>query len=242
MGSGRSGTSMLAGSLANSGFNIGGKGHGPNEGNPKGYFETKEVNGINDKMLFNDTRTTITSGSRHGWLTRFPIDGHPKQLANTESLIRQLVWGQRPFCLKDPRFCYTLPIWRPYLMHTAFICVFRNPAQVVSSIMKNCATAPYLSKIEINEDICYDIWMCMYRHIVSKHMDHGSWLFLSYEQILKGNGLDQVEGFLETKVDRDFVDPSLCREEKIGDCPRHVRYMFNTLCGLADCESEKING
>ena len=124
LGCGRSGTSCLAGCItSNGGYNIGGKGHTGNQGNPRGYFETKEVNNINDTMLFEDKRSILTEGSRHGWLTRFPINESPQVLPDTMHRIKA-VTEKRPFCLKDPRFSYTLTVWQyvssllVYTLHT----------------------------------------------------------------------------------------------------------------------------
>jgi hypothetical protein len=233
MGCGRSGTSMLAGSLHHSGYNIGGKGHNPNTGNQKGYFETKEINGINDWLLFNDSRTRFTEGSCHGWLSRFPINQHPRSNLQVETNIQYLIQSQKPFCFKDPRFSYTLPIWKKYLVDTKFICVFRNPSQVVASILENCRTAPYLSKIKIDDKICYDIWMYMYGHIISKHIDNGDWLFLEYDQILNGDGLIKTEEFLEVDIDKSFVDTKLCRAKKNTSMPTEIQNRYHVLRGLA---------
>ncbi len=237
MGSGRSGTSMLAGSLYHSGYNIGGKGHDPNEGNPKGYFETKEINQVNDLMLFNDPRTVFTKGSSHGWLSQFPINQCPEIHPELKSKIIQIVDSlpERTFAFKDPRFSYTLPNWLEFLpLDTKFICVFRDPRGVVNSIIRNCQTAPYLSKIVITEQDCYEIWLCMYQHIIGTHIKDGDWLFLDYNQILHEDGLDRVEELLDAKIDRSFLDPSLQRAVNHGSIPEPVRAMYESLCCLAN--------
>lgn len=234
LGCGRSGTSMLAGSLYHSGYNIGGKGHDPNEGNPKGYFETKEVNGINDFILFNDPNTVFTEGSSHGWLSQFPPDKTPKIRTGLDPKMRELTWKHQPFVFKDPRFSYTLPNWRLFLpRNTKFICVFRDPREVVNSIIRNCQTAPYLSKIVITEQDCYNIWLSMYQHIIGTHIKYGDWLFLDYNQILHEDGLYSVEELLDAKIDRSFLDPSLQRAVNHGSMPEAVRAMYESLCCLA---------
>ena len=42
---------MAAGTLAGAGYFLGDRLHPPREGNPRGYFEDAEVNGINESML-----------------------------------------------------------------------------------------------------------------------------------------------------------------------------------------------
>lgn len=236
LGCGRSGTSCLAGSVASSGYNIGGVGHAGNKGNPRGYFETKEVNNINDTMLFEDSRSIFTHGSRHGWLTMFPVGICPSQLPNTEARIKSII-SSEPFCLKDPRFSYTLPVWKKYLPKTYYVCVFRHPGAVVNSMMKNCETAPYLSKIKIDRSICYHIWRLMYAHLL--HHAELNWLFLHYNQILDGTGLDRVESLLDTKVNRNFPTKTLCRSEKAFDIPTDIRETYRLLCSLAKYKGAK---
>ena len=51
LGSGRSGTSMAAGILAKAGYFMGEEIWPANEGNPKGQFEDREVNQINDQLI-----------------------------------------------------------------------------------------------------------------------------------------------------------------------------------------------
>ena len=230
LGCGRSGTSMLAGSIATAGYSIGGRGHAGNLGNPKGYFETREINNINDNMLFADSRSQFTQGSRHGWLTRFPIGSIPRPLPDTESRIKAVTQTQ-PFCLKDPRFSYTLPIWQLYLPEVQYICMIRHPGAVVNSMMQNCKTAPYLSKIQIDRWICYDIWRCMYAHIL-RHAT-SEWIFLHYNQILHGNGLDVVESLLNIEVNKEFPTATLCRSEQTNDIPGDIWHTYQLLCAKA---------
>ena len=234
LGAGRSGTSMVAGAIAGDGkYNIGGVGHPGNEGNRFGYFETKEVNGINDDMLFSDKRSVFTQGSRHGWLTRFPTNEYVQTLPDTISRIRSVI-SQKPFCLKDPRFAFTLPIWQYCLLDqdVVYICMIRHPGAVVNSMIKNCMTAPSLSKIKIDRKICYDIWRNMYSHILRRA--NTSWTFLHYHQVLDGDGLDIVESLLDTKVNRDFLVKALCRSKREQDVPDDIMETYTDLCEIAN--------
>lgn len=233
-GAGRSGTSMVAGSIASSGkYNIGGIGHPGNEGNRFGYFETKEVNGINDDMLFQDNRSVFTQGSRHGWLTRFPVNEQIRTLLDTMSRIKSVI-SQKPFCLKDPRFAFTLPVWQYYMLgqDVAYICMIRHPGAVVNSMLKSCMTAPYLSRIKIDREICYDIWRNIYAHILRRA--NTDWTFLHYHQVLDGDGLDIVESLLDTKVNRNFLVKALCRSRPEQDVPDDIMETYIDLCKMAN--------
>lgn len=51
LGAGGSGTSMVAGSLSQSGYFMGEDQDGSKQGNPKGLFEDEEIDGINEALL-----------------------------------------------------------------------------------------------------------------------------------------------------------------------------------------------
>ena len=51
LGSGRSGTSMVAGTLSKAGYFMGERLYKPRESNPKGFFEDPEINGINEALI-----------------------------------------------------------------------------------------------------------------------------------------------------------------------------------------------
>jgi len=51
LGSGRSGTSMLAGMLHQAGYYMGESFHQPRDSNPKGFFEWYRINRINEDIL-----------------------------------------------------------------------------------------------------------------------------------------------------------------------------------------------
>lgn len=127
LGSGRSGTSMFTGALAKSGYNLGENPNylGCNKSNPKGFFEDLEVNTINEdilkKSLF-DIPEKLRSRFfpaytfyRARWLSRMPLNYSPRSDKEIDQRIQKVV-SQVPFCFKDPRFSYTLPIWQNFLL------------------------------------------------------------------------------------------------------------------------------
>jgi hypothetical protein len=220
---------MLAGAITTGDvkYNIGGIPHKPNVSNPKGFFETREVNNINDCMLFNDKRSTFTDGSRHGWLTRFPENETPETLPDTQRRI-SAVTNSKPFCIKDPRLSYTLPIWQGSTPPAKIIVVFRHPGAVVNSIMENCRTTPSLSKIQIDRETCYKIWACMYLHILRHARD--SWFFVHYTQMVgETETLDRIEEMLNTEMNRNFPTRELQRSTSTNDIPDGVTELYEVL-------------
>ena len=242
LGSGRSGTSMIAGMLSNSGFYMGGNLYGARPINPKGIFESWEINGINEELLSGVTpkrppflgwffRDRPILGQR--WLSRIPVN---TQIVSTASINQRIeeVTKKVPFCYKDPRFSYTLPVWKPFLRNTVFLCVFRDPRVAVRSILDVCKASSYLHNFYINEKLAAEVWSLMYQHILDVHRHSGDWLFIHYNQAFTEKGLDRLSTFLNAEVDRSFPDRSLDRSKSVGAVPpQDVKKIYQDLCDLA---------
>ncbi len=233
LGCGRSGTSMVAGCIAGTGYSIGGKGHTPNAGNPKGYFETKEVNGINDQLLRQCKGIIYPKGVQAGWLSHKQLSSRIVGNANIQEQMSS-VMKIKPFVLKDPRFSYTLSVWRKELpADIKFICMFRHPVAVVASMLSKCNVA-YGNRITITKAMCFEIWLSMYKHIIIEHSQRGNWLFLHYSQVMFENGLDSLDQFLNIKTDREFVDKNLLRSTTTSGIPNGLKDIYQHLCGQAN--------
>lgn len=119
LGSGRSGTSMLAGCLSSAGYFMGDNLMPPNEQNPKGYFESFGIEAINEDLLEQvcPRRPKVWVGRtlfqqrlrrRKRWLAILPTP--PQFRVGTDLAQRTGVpTATGPFCFKARRFCYTLP-------------------------------------------------------------------------------------------------------------------------------------
>jgi hypothetical protein len=249
LGSGRSGTSMVAGTLANAGYYMGDTMMAATEANPKGYFEAREVEAVNDKLI--DSMLKPAAWER--WLNRAPQqpnfeDGHswaktrwlalvpPHRKAHVRDKdLREIerLTSNSPYCFKDPRFSYTLPVWRPYLKNTVYICVFREPAVTAASILKEVEREEYLQGIKFTLEQALGMWTYSYRHILEKHRHQGDWLFLHYQQVLTPYGLDQIEAFTGAVVNRDFPDERLRRTSAEAQLPSVTARVYEQLCRLA---------
>jgi hypothetical protein len=146
--------------------------------------------------------------------------------------IRALV-TQQPFAFKDPRFCYTLPAWRPFLpAGTAFVCVFREPGRTVASILKECDEAPWLRNVAMDGASAEELWVAMYRRILDDHRHRGDWLFLHYDQVVGGDGVRRLADHLEARPDPAIVRPELKRaaDQAVG---YEAVAAYSELCALA---------
>ena len=230
LGSGRSGTSMLTGSLANSGYFLGENADylGKNRANPKGFFEDFEVNTINEDILklslpvlpekLRKNLFPTYTFYRARWLARLPLRCKIKITPSLQNRIEKLV-VKEPYCFKDPRFSYTFPVWKEYFnKNTRYLVIYRNPAHTVTSILRECSESPDLKNLKINERIALRIWQNMYNHILknfkkSAHQNH--WLFVHYEQIFDSRKVTQVEDFLGVNIDSNFPNKKISRSREI---------------------------
>src|SRR5207245_1776489 len=184
LGSGRSGTSMLAGMLRGAGYYMGAHLIPADESNPKGYFEDDEINAVNEALLAPVTPALRRPSYGWRWLAQVPV-GTP--ISCPPAIAERIAAQMRcvPFAFKDPRFCYTLPAWRPFLHDGVFLCIFREPARTAHSILKECRSADYLQGLPMDFAGALDGWTLMYRHILENHRHEGDWLFFHYDQLFE---------------------------------------------------------
>ena len=253
LGSGRSGTSMVAGCFAKSGYFMGKNLYPPRNSNPKGFFESVEINGVNEDIISLNIpqRPKIlpqwirekTFRSRpmkcQRWLAEVPLNVDITTSGEINDRISQLV-HYSPYCYKDPRFSYTLPVWKPYLQDTVFICVFRHPATTANSILTECNNEPYLANLSMNYERALQVWTLMHRHILETHTLSGQWLFLHYNQVLTEEGLDSLEKFTSAKVDRSFPTTKLSRSMYSEEVPLRSMRIYRDLCKLAGYQDQSL--
>jgi len=248
LGSGRSGTSMVGGVLSGAGYFMDDRPYSANDGNPKGYYEDEEVNLVNEAILEQIPSLRTVGPAWPWWLRRWLVPRNPVQgqrwlvslpvettIARYPAVEARIValTGRVPFCFKDPRFSYTLPAWRPFLTDTVFVCVFRHPADTVTSMLRECSQRRYLWSLAMSLDLGLQCWTAMYRHILDRHRHEGRWLFLHYEQVLTDAGLDRLSAFVEAPVDRRFPDAALRRSSSALTVPEVTLFAYRELCELA---------
>lgn len=250
MGFGRSGTSLMAGMLFNAGYFLGDNLYPPRESNPTGFFENDLINGINESILepfdyfqgiqSDDPVTLLNSpykpeyGQR--WLSYLPpgtsIINHTLEV---EKKIQKSLSANN-FAYKDPRFNYTLPVWKKFLSNDVqIICLIRQPEIVAESVLKDCQTADYLAHFFITRALVYELWRNSYSHFLKnlQGFDRSRVIFIHYEQLLLGRVIDLLSEILEVQLDPSFIIPSLNRSKSTGQIPEEVKSLYNKLCDFA---------
>jgi hypothetical protein len=133
LGMHRSGTSGVTRLLNMAGAYFGPEGIAtePNDENPKGFWERRDVRDVCDGLLH---------GSGFDWWRvagfdpdAVPDDVREQGLAAFRSILNGLD-AHRPWVLKEPRLCLVLPVLRPLLEVPVCIHVTREPLQVAASV------------------------------------------------------------------------------------------------------------
>lgn len=240
LGCGRSGTSMLAGTLAGAGYYMGSGLYRARGANPKGFFESVAINAINEKLLAPHAplrsrwwwmRVWRQLFPSERWLAQVPLEAEIKATPKLAAKIARHI-AQTPFAFKDPRFCYTLPAWFPLLpKDTVFLCIFREPGHTVESMLAECRRK--YPDIRLTPQDGFKLWTTMYEHVLSARKQGGDWLFVHFDQMLDGAAMARIEKHLEASIDRDFPDAGLRRSSSL-DAPPDTHATYRTLCALAD--------
>ena len=232
---------MTAGLFRNSGLFMGDRLHKPAAENPKGFFEDARINRINNNIItrclppraqFNGIDYACDSPLNKCWLARLPLDQEFTLLPEEESAIREFA-GMGPFCFKDTRFCYLLPLWRRHAPGAKMICVFRPPAVAALSILNCCRTRQDLFHVAISVDQAFEIWTLGYSHVLQRHAAAGDWFFVRYEDVLNGKAHDAIEEFSGVPIDREFPTQSLNRTEEKLPVPESAARTYEDLLSRA---------
>ncbi|MBL8861664.1 MAG: hypothetical protein JNK02_06590 [Planctomycetes bacterium] len=232
LGSGRSGTSMVGGTLAHAGWFVGDAPYGARAANPKGFFESPEINGINEDLLAACTPAAEELGPWQRWLARLPRGAVCTPTARSDERIRRAV-RRAPWAYKDPRYCYSLPAWEPFVGDALRVCVFRHPAATAHSIEKECREADYLRSVAMTRERALSIWLEQHQSILNALAGRGEWLFLHFEQVLTESGLERLERAVGAPIARAFPDAALKRSPAEGDLDAAVRDTYLELCERA---------
>jgi hypothetical protein len=219
-GSGRSGTSMLAGAFRLTPAYLGARLYPARPANPRGFFEDADINDINEAIIANalaelageadaeEIKDALPRGQL--WLASLPGMIPPTRDRELQKRI-VVQTAQEPFCFKDPRFSSTLNSWLPYGGDCVVLVIFRDPATTVESILKECRTAPYLRDLALSVDDAMSVWRRCYCRLLDLYLVHPTIRFVHYDHVLDGTAIPLIEELVGCELDRSFPTPELSR-------------------------------
>ncbi len=226
LGSGRSGTSMVAALFRNSGYFMGFDLLGASPANLYGYYEDTGITEINNLLLrrmlgwplirllplltpaaHRDPRALWLAAPRRRHWRGEPI----------MPLVRLMdAYARRqPFCYKDPRFSATLPVWERFLpVGTRRIVVFRDPDQTVDSILRDAAES-YDPRLRVSARWSYTAWRRSYSRLLHIAGAGGPALFIHYDDVASGDALPVLAAFTGAEIDSTEIDLSVSRSRAV---------------------------
>ncbi len=231
LGAGRSGSSLVAGLLADAGLDPGGDLLPPSEGNPTGYFERAAVNRLNEEVLaphLGGSRVAVPP--RLSWLAALPsvscVTADDGQRARMQALL-----PREPFVLKDPRLSYTLGAWRRVLPQDAvFVCVFRDPGRVAASVAADARRDPdYYMGHPGTPAAVWQAWRCIHRAVLDVHTRWGAWAFIDADALVDAGDTRALSRLVGRDVPRERIDPALRRSPATLEPPADVRCLHDEL-------------
>eukprot|EP00002_Diphylleia_rotans_P038988 TRINITY_DN8943_c0_g1_i3.p1 TRINITY_DN8943_c0_g1~~TRINITY_DN8943_c0_g1_i3.p1 ORF type:complete len:728 (+),score=104.72 TRINITY_DN8943_c0_g1_i3:51-2234(+) len=147
----RSGSSMMMGLLDRMGFFVGASSDlfdaAPD--NPKGFFERRDVVGLNKKIFEFQSR----DGFENSLYFSVNTTGKSaqKRINKAVSGIMNAFRGKKAIAIKDPRMCLTLPFWAKHFKNPFYIILYRNPLEVAKSL-------EHRSKGKVSLDLGIRLW------------------------------------------------------------------------------------
>jgi hypothetical protein len=240
VGSGRSGTSLVAGLIATAGHHMGGHLVRANEANPKGFYEDYRTLLLNEKLLAPHTTTVPKPrfsnvpiypeplGELQRWLAvlwpEVTVEAQPDLDAKMRASL-----PASPWCRKDPRFCYTLPAWEPLFGDALRLCVFREPNRTANSMV----TVAARQQVKLSFEGALEIWAACYSQVLRHHRRRGEWVFVHYDQVLDGTGIPRLEAAIGARLDAEVADVALRRAPAAGQWPPGLDEIYGELCEAA---------
>ncbi len=215
LGMHRSGTSVVTRIINMMGAYFGPEGMslGYNRDNPKGFWERKDVVMLNDQLL-------QCFGARwqnvRGWDVS-KLGAVPKSLTGMVRSLTLEMDAHRPWVVKDPRMCITLPCWLPFLEVPVAVITSRDPGAIARSLEVRRQLPPEYG-LALWE--CYAVHTIRQAHALPK-------IFVSFESMLEtpvASTRSLYEALLRHEVQglrmpsdreiRAFIDPTLERARR----------------------------
>ncbi|MGH3359103.1 MAG: sulfotransferase [Nocardioidaceae bacterium] len=134
-GTGRSGTSTMAGTLEALGMHIPGPVRPPDHANPRGFFESLWIVDFHNRLLDRARAHTMDGDPQTALRTRRSVNREVRQELAT--FLQDATAEQDDLVVKDPRTVWFIPLWTRIAesldMSVSFTTMLRHPAEAVGS-------------------------------------------------------------------------------------------------------------
>ena len=224
-GVGRSGTSMMSGTLHHLGLDVPGPYLKTNESNPKGFFESRWAVHFHNRLA--KAAGIYIFDARPEALGRVQAALTPGRRARLARFLGKHLDDERIVVVKDPRTVWTLRLWREEAAalgaRTGYVAMLRHPAEVTASRSTYYAATSTAQQRHRYQVAGVTRWVN--NTLISEAQTRGEpRAFVRYTDMLAGwrsvmRGVGSQLG-IDYAVDLDapnpadeFIDPSLRRHE-----------------------------
>ena len=176
----RSGTSFLASYLQACGLHIGDDLLDPFKDNIKGYFEDKDFVNFHKKVIEKNKKNMFL-------LKKIVFDSddliHAKEIVEKKTNLT--LWGW-----KDPRTTLFLDFWNVLLEDALYIFVYRNPYQVVNSLIRRNTD----KAIKLNPFVSAKSWILYNQNLLKfRNLYHDRVLLFNIHDIIGSNNFKFID-------------------------------------------------
>lgn len=232
VGAPRSGTSLVAGLLADAGWATGPRLLEASEANPRGFHEDRDVTELNDELLvphLPDATRVADDPGRLAWASVLD-PGVEVRADDVQRRRMSTLLPASPGMVKDPRFAYTLDAWRPVLRPaTSFVAVVRDPAEVAVSLRDMWRRDPdHFAGFELTVDHGLALWEAINKRLGAL-LEAGRWLVVDHAELLAGTAVEELGAFVGRPLDAGGVDRTLHRSRTEEAAPSSLRARYADL-------------
>ncbi|WP_143053012.1 sulfotransferase family protein [Nitrosovibrio tenuis] len=252
----RSGTSLLTGLLSQVGVKMGKSLYAPQKGvNEKGFWEHEDIVDTHDELLLalrSQWDDLLPLGDE--WWKWDIVQPFADRLSN---LVNRDFSDAYAWALKDPRMCRLLPLWFPIFTsqgaRATFICMNRNPFEVVASLQKRDG---------FSKEKALVLWLS--HSLSAEFYSRGQpRIFIDFDQVVKNpaqvllkieqeanlvfpisvkQASEKIEGFVSPGLRHHKADASLEHmHEGLSSMAHELYYAFNKLAGENEGSYESID-
>jgi len=203
LGMHRSGTSLLTGLLSQVGVVMGKRLYAPQKGvNEKGFWEHEDIVDTHDELLLHlASQWDDLLPLDKDWWEADAVQPFAHRLT---SLVRRDFSSAPVWALKDPRMCRLLPLWFHILtsqqVSSTFICMNRNPFEVVASLQKRDG---------FSREKALVLWLS--HSLSAEHYSRGQpRVFVDFDQVVQ----NPAEALLKIEREADLAFPVSVNEAR----------------------------
>lgn len=227
MGPHRSGTSVVTNGIACMGFGLGTDLLEANDDNPRGFFESKRIVALNDKILFYQGLCWDYIGAVDVFRLCYQAYADPECRALASAVLNDLFSDQDAIAIKDPRLCLLAPFWRQMLRDHGYqvrhVLVVRHPLESAASQARRYRAEDRFHFIGQTLDEGVYLWST-YLLAALQSLENSEVCVIDYDRFLAdpGHSLEPLRATVGAAgkadhgdlFDASFVDKSLKRNDR----------------------------